>query len=54
MAFRQLLGLPPIRIKELQIKNVNKYIVVLCVAINSVGKKEKKLVKHVSLKTAVG
>ena len=41
-------------IRETLIEKVNKYIVVLCVAINSVGKKEKKLVKHVSLKTAVG
>ena len=40
-------------IRETLIEKVNKYIVVLCVAINSVGKKEKKLVKHVSLKTAV-
>jgi hypothetical protein len=47
MMFQQLLGLPPIWIKNLPIKDVNKYVVVLCVVMNSVGKKEKKFAKHV-------
>lgn len=42
-----------VRIIESLIEKVNQYIAVLCAAINSVGQKEKKLVKHVSLKTAV-
>jgi len=38
----------------MSIERVNKYIAVLYVVINSVGKREKALVKRVSLKNAAG
>lgn len=54
MTFRQLSGSPLVWIREMSIERVNKHLDVLCVVINSVGKREKQLVKHVSLKNAVG
>jgi len=53
MTFQHLSKVTLVRIRETLIEKVNQYIVVLCVAINSVATREKKLVKHVSLKTAV-
>jgi len=50
--FQHLSKATLVLIKEMLIEKVNHYIIVLCVAINSVGKKEKKIVKHVLLKTA--
>jgi len=54
MTFQRSSKATLVRIRETLIEKLNQYIVVLCVAINLVGKKEKRLVKHVSLKTAVG
>jgi hypothetical protein len=53
MTFRHPSKATLVRIRETLIEKLNQYIVVLCVAINSVGKKAKKFVKHVSLKNAV-